>query len=249
MSMEVLHLHSELLLAYVDGHLNAPDQEKVERIIEQDPTAQTFVEQLEKTQLPFKESFERLLDERPEIIASKSKKYIWQWSTAITASLFLGIFLGKFLLSSSIDTKQNWLMQVASYQALYVRDTIQSTELSGSEIAKLKQRLENKLKSPLVIPNLMMQKLQFKRGQVLTVNGSPLIQLAYLPESGNPVALCITHNNQADALPKIGSAYGMPLVHWSHNNMSYVIIGGIDRDQLKAAAYSAISQLSVVSGS
>lgn len=247
--MATLHPHSDILLAYVDGHLDAIERKNIEKIIEQDPTAREFVEQLEKSQLPFQASFERLLDDKNDVVIEKTKTPVWRWSTALVASLFIGILLGKFLLSTPANKKQDWLMQVASYQALYVRDTIQSTQLNPQEIASLKQRLENKLQSPLIIPDLTTQKLQFKRGQVLTVDGSPLIQLAYLPESGNPVALCIIRNNQADALPKIDHAYGMPLVHWSHNKLSYIIIGAIDKEQLKAAAYSAISQLSATSGS
>ena len=247
--MSTLHPHSDTLLAYVDGHLDAIERENIEKMIKQDPSAQEFLAQLEKSQLPFQSSFERLLDDKDDVIVEKTKTSFWRWSTALLASLFIGILLGKFLLATPVTIKQDWLMQVASYQALYVRETIQSTHLSPQEITNLKQRLEHKLQSPLLIPDLTTQKLQFKRGQILTVDGAPLIQLAYLPESGKPVALCITHNNKADALPQIDHAYGMPLVHWSHNKLSYILIGEIDKEQLKAAAYSAISQLSTTSGS
>ena len=69
------------------------------------------------------------------------------------------------------------------------------------------------------------------------------MQLAYLPKNGRPVALCILKDNVADALPKTGTSRGLPYVTWTKKGLSYVIIGDIDKDDLNAAALSALSQM------
>ncbi|MEE9352502.1 MAG: hypothetical protein V3U78_09590 [Thiotrichaceae bacterium] len=252
------HPQAAKLLAYVDGQLNAMESAEVKKLLSQDLTARAFVNQLENSQLPFQEAFDQLLvedssNDRPTMpnltsptldTQNTHSQTAWFWPAALAASLVLGLVLGTFIPTQAVKNEQDWIMQVANYQLLYVRDTVKPSQLTQAQITALKQRLETKLASPLIIPDLTQQQLQFKRGQVLDVNGSPLIQLAYLPASGNPVALCITHNQDPDTLPKVGQAHGMPLVHWSQNGLSYVIIGDMDAGELKAAAYNALSQFS-----
>lgn len=243
--MQDLHPHADKLLAYADGKLTSSERAAVKKILANDKSAVEFLQKLGVSDLPFNQAFEFLLDETPQVELQKtpSGSSRWLWPTSLAASLFFGLLLGFFSLKQSTEDHDNWIVQVADYHLLYVRETVNSSHLNTTEKATLKTKLEGKLQARLTIPDLSTQKLEFKRGQLLDSNGKTLIQLAYLPENGRPVALCILRNNAPDALPKAGESRGLPYVTWANSGLSYVIIGKIDKLDLNAAALNALAQM------
>jgi len=243
--MQNMHPQAEKLLAYVDQQLSSNEMAEIKALLAHDPDAVAFVEKLQQIELPFAESFDFFLDQEVPEHFNKTKKQNlrWQWATSIVASLVVGLTLGYYASKINNEDHDNWIVRVADYHLLYVRDTVIETHLSSSEISDLKNKLGKALNTSLKIPDLSAQKLKFKRGQILDANGKPLIQLAYLPQDGLPVALCILQSNVIDSLPKSGVSRGLPYVEWSKNGLSYVIIGKINQQQLEAAALNAASQI------
>ena len=166
---------------------------------------------------------------------------------SVAASLMLGLMIGYsvFSTNSSPDKQNNnWVTEVANYQLLYVRDTVvPAPTISESQKTILETRLTKALGSELSILDLSKQQLTFRRGQVLDINGKPLIQLVYLPDDGLPVALCILRSDVADTLPKSGESRSQSFIEWSKNGLSYVIIGKTNKKNLETAAMMAIAQI------
>ncbi|MEH6457914.1 MAG: hypothetical protein V7749_16420 [Cocleimonas sp.] len=257
--MDNIHPQAALLLGYVDKQLSPEEITEVETLLDNDPKALVFVETLGASQLPFAESFEFLLEDQDSAVEntilenassnrinSEPKRNSLQWSASIAASLMLGLVIGYGVFSSTTDSTQgnNWVTEVANYQLLYVRDTVTTAPtLSDSQHIALQTKLSKALNSDLHIPNLQQQKLTFKRGQILDIEGEPLIQLVYLPDDGLPIALCILRNGAVDSLPKSGESRGQTFIEWSKNGLSYVIIGKTDKKNLEAAAMTAIAQI------
>ncbi len=254
-----IHPQAEKLLAYVDGQLSVAETEEVEGLLASDDSALAFVKKLQRSNLPFAESFEFMLEEdkepdssiSPEIEISESNSQVtktnWLWPGSIAASLLLGLVIGYFTFMANTEDHDNWIVRVADYHLLYVRDTVIATHLNPAQVSQLKSKLSKALNTDLNIPDLSAQKLKFKRGQILDAGGKTLIQLAYLPNDGLPVALCILRSNAPDSLPKSGISRGLPYVEWSKDGFSYVIIGKINQQDLEAAAISAASQVSTQS--
>ncbi len=260
--MKKLHPHANKLLAYADNALSADEREEVEKILANDESAVAFLEQLKISDLPYKEFFDHLLDDKKVEKTETKKKYLiqepqtvqatlapqttiakWLWPTSLVASLLLGATLTFFIINANTENHDNWIVQVADYHLLYIRETVSHSHSTAKEIKKLSHDLGAQLDAPLFIPDLNAQSLDFRRGQILNSNGRKLVQLAYLPKNGLPVALCILKNNVTDSLPKTGESRGLPYVTWSKNGLSYVIIGAIDKNDLNAAALSALSQM------
>jgi len=245
--MDNLHPQTELLLAYADQQLSDTDKVKVEKLLTNDPDAMEFLQKLEISNLPFAQSFEFLLEEKTpsaaiEIVKPKTKK-TWFLPASVAASLMVGIAIGFLSFSYTNHNHDNWITQVADYHLLYSRDTVQNRELSDTELQTLKVKLSKAINTNLNIPNLSSEQLQFKRGQILEQNGKPLIQLVYLPSEGKPIALCLLRTDIADSSIEEGKSRGMSFYTWSKNGLSYVIVGDIDNQWLKAAAIDAASQL------
>lgn len=127
-----------------------------------------------------------------------------------------------------------WHAYVASYQALYVTDTLaevtQSPEATATQLAKVSGKLGRPLGAATTIPGLT-----YKRAQVLGFNGAPLAQLAYLGKDGAPLALCILAKTEAAALETM-KLEGMEAASWSDGNYAYLLIGGQDAEQIAQAA-------------
>ncbi len=260
--MTDLHPQAHKLLAYADNALDKVERIEVEKLLDTDKSAVSFLEQLTISELPFKDAFDSLLELDPPLLEkteldntdnspihrtvqvdhpSNQKK--WLWPTSLVASLLLGATLMFFSINANTEDRDNWIVQVADYHLLYIRETVRHSHSSPEEIEKLSYYLGEQLNSKITIPNLSKQNLSFRRGQILDSNGRKLIQLAYLPKNGLPVALCILKSNANDLLPKTGESRGLPYVTWSKNGLSYIIIGAIDKNDLNAAALNALSQM------
>ena len=99
------------------------------------------------------------------------------------------------------------------------------------------------LKTTLSIPDLSGESLEFKRGQLLASGDNPLVQLAYLnPETGQPLALCITRKKSASDTFKSGHYNGVNYVVWGRGDLSYIVIGDYDTEVLNTIATSADAQ-------
>lgn len=247
--MDNLHPHAELLLSYADNRISESNKEKAEQILATDSTAREFLALLGHSDLPYEESFAFLLSD--DIKASsqniektkEDKKPVWFWPASLVASVMLGLGIGYAAFLSKYEDHDNWIVQVADYHLLYVRETVTGSQPDSLAVKALSEKLGNALNTKLVIPDLSKNQIAFKRGQILQSDDRPLIQLAYLPDVGQPVALCILRNDMPDALPKKGNSRGMPYVKWSKDGLSYVIIGKIEEAALEAAALNAVSQL------
>lgn len=254
--METLHPQAALLLGYVDKQLSPEEIEQAEALIAEDPEAEAFVQTLGFSELPYAESFDFLLEEESTISVETpssqptNDKKSWYWPTSMAASLLMGLAIGFAVFSSHSNNTENmtsnWITEVANYQLLYVRDTVNpAPKLSSEQQLALQKKLSNALDGDLNIPDLSKQKLDFRRGQLLDIDGKPLVQLAYLPEEGLPVALCVLRNDAEDSLPKSGESRGLSYIEWSKNGLSYVLIGKTDMKVLESAAMSAMNQSAI----
>ena len=132
---------------------------------------------------------------------------------------------GVVITASNDSGMMPWIKAAAGYQQLYSRDTVAQLQpdlrVTASTVADI-QRVDN---LALQIPDLRSQGLTFKRVQRLRFHGKPLVQIVYLPERGNPVALCVLKEAKADAAPSKASVDGMAVVAWRRGQLGYALIG------------------------
>ncbi|WP_233836478.1 anti-sigma factor [Paraburkholderia sp. ZP32-5] len=131
---------------------------------------------------------------------------------------------GSFISASNDSGMSPWVSAAAAYQQLYTRDTIAQLQPDSQVTARTVSDIREVDNLALQIPDLSSQGLTFKRVQRLRFHGKPLVQIVYLPEKGNPVALCVLKEAKADAAPSSTSVDGMKVVTWRRGQLGYALI-------------------------
>lgn len=164
---------------------------------------------------------------------------------ALAASLLVGSLVGALIYgvagthqsSDYVSTNiaqadvPEWVRLVADYHRLYVRETIVGVPVSSKDLVS--EAVSEKLNHKLTVPSLDQQGMEFRRAQWLAVDEQPLLQLAYLPTEGEPLAVCVLRKNEVRDLPaEYGETGGMQYVHWQAGNLAVVIVGTVDSQQL-----------------
>lgn len=131
------------------------------------------------------------------------------------------------VLTTASDTSgmTPWIKAAAGYQRLYTRDTVALLQPDMSATATTVADIQHVDNLPMQIPDLRSQGLTFKRVQRLRFHDKPLVQIVYLPEKGDPVALCVLKEVKADAAPSNAKVEGMNVVAWRRGELGYALIG------------------------
>lgn len=170
----------------------------------------------------------------PEVpkAANIDKRPGFFWPLALAASFALGMMVMPVLRPAST---QNWVDTVASYQALYVTETLagklQSPEVTQTVLTRAENLLGVDLQGVLDIDGLT-----FKRAQMLSLDGAPLVQMAYLDAQGQPFAFCLTARNTDDQADQSRMSFDLATASWIENGVGFVLVGGQDGETTREIA-------------
>jgi anti-sigma factor RsiW len=118
-----------------------------------------------------------------------------------------------------------WIQAVADYQQLYSRETLADV----TEDHQLSERIIGELRvvdgMTVRVPDLRSAGLTFKRVQRLSFHRQPVVQMVYLPEHGDPIAVCITRDVRPDEDPHVQQIDELSTVSWRRGNLGYVLLG------------------------
>lgn len=156
---------------------------------------------------------------------------VWLAAAFIAGAFFCGAALkGGHFIGPKVAP---WLEAAAGYQELYTRDTVADVPGNVSVDARLLDEVRRDDHLPIAIPDLRNAGLTFKSIQRFRFRGRPLVQLVYLPERGDPIALCVIDAKQDQAM-KTQHVYGMDVISWSRDKLAFALIGRNDAVDLAA---------------
>jgi anti-sigma factor RsiW len=135
-----------------------------------------------------------------------------------------------------------WVMAAAGYQQLYSRATLAHVQASNESSAQTVDEIRREDGLAISIPDLSAAGLTFKRVQRLRFHDKPLIQISYLPEHGEPVALCVVADDKPNQAASEQKVSGMKVVSWRQANLAYALIGDAAGLDLGALAERIRSQ-------
>lgn len=118
-----------------------------------------------------------------------------------------------------------WVQAIASYQSMYVRDTVGRVADDAQHAQTILRNFELKEKAKLSVPNLGSAGLEFKRIQLLGFGDRQLVQMAYLPSEGKPGALCVLRATDSKAVvPTARRIENLSIVTWQKDQLAFVLV-------------------------
>lgn len=147
-------------------------------------------------------------------------------------------------IASLLPGTSPWVLAAASYQQLYARETLEQVPVDEARSAKTVEAIRREDGLALRVPDLRKAGLIFKRVQRLRFHDRPLIQIVYLPDKGNPIALCVIKDAKPDHNVASQRVDDLNIVTWWRAGLGYALIGNSDDVDL-AALGKRISDRSV----
>ena len=254
MSNDPLSIDDTVLLAYVEGELTPEQRAEIEAALAQSCALAERVVALRSSILPYAAAFHRqAIPAVPQSLTESVNDLIrvttaadpgeaarvrggavsWRFATQraapwrVAAAAFVaGVVLCAGVLqfpSRQHPTAPEWVQSVASYQELYARQTLANIV----EDHALTQRVIDDAHAAGVdtaVPDLRAAGLTFKRAQRLSFRGQELVQLVYLPASGDPVALCVMREKSRDSAARMEELGHMHAAVWHAGDLGYVLV-------------------------
>jgi anti-sigma factor RsiW len=263
------------LRAYVDGELSPLARTQVEAVLANHEDWRQQADALRASRLPYRAAFDaQHLPPVPEKLqahvanltaaafsgdpARRPGRWSLNFNWLAAGTFALASFIAGTMVAVSWpefgrknEQIPSWVHAIANYQAMYVRETVGRSPDSAEYVKSVLRTLKAS-RSPrdvaLTVPDLSSVGLEFKRIQMLGIEGKPLTQIAYLPERGKPAALCVLKlNSSPDAEITAKRMENLSIVSWQKDGYGYVLAVDLPVDQaltigkkIDAHAYPAL---------
>ena len=262
------------LLAYVDGALSAQQRARVEAALAHDPALRAQADTLRASCLPYQSAYALVATPAmPGSLESRVASLIavaggtpthsalsmrqWMWTgAAVAASFMLGVVAPALIAKPEITQAAQslqatpWVEAIASYQALYVRATVDQAPDTASRARQVLAEFAvgssasaasaTASATAINVPDLREVGLTFKRIQRLGYGDLPLLQMVYLPTEGKPAALCVlpvrASDRQADAPLQMRHIDGLAVATWQKAGLAYVLTADMSQSKAEAIA-------------
>ncbi|MBO9476775.1 hypothetical protein J7382_04420 [Shimia sp. R11_0] len=231
-------ISDEDLVAYLDGEADPATIGRIEAGLRREADVRRRLDHLRLDVEALKDSFALLeppVFTMPEAAPARGRAAaaaVPVWGTVAAACVALVVGFGAGHWQQGADAPKGWMAYVAAYQALYSPATLaaidQPQEVLRSELA----RVSDAVGKDIDLAQLEgLADVTYKRGQVLSFKGRPLVQLAFATPTGVPIAFCIIEKKEATApSDQIATLEleGLSAAQWTDGLHDYVIIGGQD---------------------
>ncbi|NIZ11855.1 anti-sigma factor [Phaeobacter sp. HF9A] len=236
-------ISDEDLTAYLDGEADAALSQKIDLALESDPDLPPRLEALMLPMDALKEAFamERMAPP-PMPALPQPRRSVVPLRLAASVVLALGIgFSGGYLFQPG-QKAPGWIDVVASYQSLYMTETVEQTTQSPNLVQAALKDFQTRSGVELAAATAI-DGLDFHRAQVLGFKNKPLMQMAYLGEDGTPFALCVLNTDGADKALTDQMAQGLAVTSWVSDGVGYLVIGGQDPSRTRTFAQEVRERL------
>lgn len=252
------------VLQYIDNDLSKDDRRVFEALLENDEALQEQVQIMKSSELPYQAAFSsEMLAEMPASIEAhleqadalinddqEDANFFKRYNSAVVAGLFIVVFVAGVFSQSFIkqtvfsndhelarfDVQSELVDSMIIYQALYSRPTVVPVHQTLPKAQVVLDKFLEKSKVKLDIPNLESLGFEFRRAQVLSYEDRPILQLVYLPEQGEPLAICLTYTEDQQSTDEDAVTYnisGMKSNVWSKQGIVYMLMNRTNEMPLK----------------
>lgn len=247
------------LHAYVDGHLDDHERERVASWLADNPEEQAKVDDwqaqanlLRNTFLPYETTHadDHKLFSRPISTTRRLPRWLLQASAACLIFV-AGAVTGQLLPSmqnppidpAMLANAGDISHQSKSAYLIYASEVRHPVEVGANEQQHLARWLGKRLGYPFAIPDLTSIGFDLVGGRLVPVSGKPGAMLMYQDKGGQRVTVLIGHNpeNRTTSF-RMASADGVETFYWIDNEIGYAVSGEIAQADLQKIAEECYRQ-------
>lgn len=246
------------LVALIDNQLDQEARRALEARLAAEPELRARYQTLAAGGLPFARAFDAALAEAP-IARMQAKldsigggargappRRRWAGAAAAAAIVLFGAgwAVGRYvsppgpLAPMASADRDTWRDAVASYVALYTRETFAG---GAPHQATALARLSQALGVALTPDSIKLADLTFKWADMLAYDGAPLGQIAYL-DGASPVVFCLIRDGESDAPVKAETRDGVAIASWAHGGRGFLVGGRISPERATELAATLASR-------
>ncbi len=236
------------LVALIDNELDEDAKRRVLGRLADDEALRRRFEALRDAGAPIAASLDALIDKAPlarlrAALPRQDARRASRWPLGGIAlrELAAGIVIGLLatgaaawvaLSSLPLEGREDWRAAVVEYMDLYTNDTFAFDDIDPSIQAKKLSAIGDKVGTALTPDRVAIPGLHFKTAQMLSYDGAPLGELAYVDGQGAPVLFCIIANGEVDAPTRSERRGDYSLTSWTRAGHGYLVIGRLPEQQI-----------------
>ena len=242
-----MNYSDQKLRAFLEGDLPENEARKIEAEILADPSFERRIMALDEMpqilgpamrSLPTEDRVARLNQVLGLSETHQTMPRLW-FGASIAAALAIGFFASSILAPNAADQTNDWRVEIARYQALYVPQTV--ANLDGSDAALEGQfDLASEAVGLTLNPQELdqLEGLTLARAQILGYKDQSLIQIVYKDSAGAPIAFCLLRKDpDARASDRIDMELaGLASSSWENATHQFILIGTKDQARISELA-------------
>jgi anti-sigma factor RsiW len=262
-------LDNSILVAYVDGELDAETEREVAAAIAADSHAQDKVRAFRESNRIVQAAFQEPAEESapaPLMAAAgpPGPKHggvrEWRFALPLAASLAilavgLGAGLGTGYMAGTyraddaapVAAKNKWLEDMVSYYQVLAADQRYLIEAGADNAPYAENLVGAQLERPFRVPDLSQHGLTYRGVRFMPIEGQPAVLLVYDLPNGKPLGICMTFTwLKGRHAPTPTRIRGMNLVYWADPRFAYALMGTPDSKFLATIAPDIARQLEAI---
>ena len=247
-----------MLVAYIDGELDAGEREVLARRLSTDAALAQRLAELRSGGRDFAPAYDLLLKAAPTdrlnaILAAAGARPASRSIPRVLAAIAAGIVIFALGAAAGVLGPQfiqrlgpqqvavepqppNWRQVVAEYVTLTTNDTLNAIPVDTALLDKQVTALSKRVSLNMTAAKLALPHAYLKKAEAFEFRGRPLVQFAYLSQQVGPIAFCIIVNGRPDAAPAFEQREGSNIVFWTKDGKGYMLIGKAPREALEQYA-------------
>lgn len=235
----------EAIVAWLDAEMDEEELQIFEQQLKRDQPLAARTAELMKSNQPFAEAFEPLLEAAPsECLHANLNRLLAQTPVTppaaraqvsrralIAASLsflVMGSGFGYFVRPDNRSRRESEKIRdlESQYMSLYSPETLVDVDSSAPVIDRSLTRTAQTMGLRLNAQQLTLQDAELKSVRLLRYDEASIVQITWEHSAYGPMALCVSRENHDGVIPVQGEQrHGMNLAWWHAGGYQYVLIG------------------------
>ena len=230
-----------LLVAYIDGELDAATRQRITDLVEQEPAVRARVAMFRRSSDLLRSA---LSDDQymavPEPLAGRASKVLKRhanrllaWLSLPVATAIVGLVAGNLALPPNFGVGQgssgrlaSILEEVREYYVVHARETEHIVEVPASRRDHIEAWLGDRVHYPFTVPDLTSRGLTFLGARLVAISDGVVAQLMYADGSGKHMAICIGFSeDKLDAPMQSIQQGGIRVIGQAEGHHALVVVG------------------------